>query len=101
MQFLDDSLLPQLGVSTVSGQRYLTLTFQKRTDAPALTYEVVGSDNLYAPLATWTVQTQAETVAQDAVPEGFVRVKIRDSVSIDSSSTRLYLRLRVTDSEAP
>jgi hypothetical protein len=97
----DDSVLPEIGVMTVAGQRYLTLMYRKRTDDPALVYEVVASDDIHAPIATWAVQTQTESVSQENLPAGIARVKVRDSVPIETGPTQRYLRLRVTHTETP
>jgi hypothetical protein len=92
----DDSVLPEIGIETIDGQRYLTLTYRHRTDDPALKCEVVGSNDLAVPLTDWTVQTQTMTVNQDGLPAGMERVKVRDSVPIDGGPDHRYLRLRVT-----
>lgn len=97
----DDSALPEIGADTVDGQRYLTLTYRRRTDDPTLTYEVVASDNLFAPLADWVVQSQPVAVSQDGVPDGMERVKVRDSVAIEAGPVHRYLRLRVKLTEGP
>ncbi|MDD2763155.1 MAG: hypothetical protein PHE83_04165 [Opitutaceae bacterium] len=95
----DDALLPEIGLETVDGQRYLTLTYRRRTDDPALNYEVVASDNLFAPLASWTVQSQTLTVGQEDLPAAMERIKVRDSVPVASGPLHRYLRLRVTHSD--
>ena len=96
---LDDSILPAIGSEIVSGHRVLTLTYLHRTDDTTLLYEVIGSDSLFAPLATWTVQPQAIQVDQTNVPAGMERIKISDSVPIESGPSHRYLRLRVTTSQ--
>jgi hypothetical protein len=95
----DDSVLPIIGVDTVDGHRYLTLTYRRRTDDPAQHYEVIASDSLHAPLADWIVQSQTVAVGQDDLPAGMERVKVRDSVAIETGATHRYLRLRVTNTE--
>ncbi len=95
----DDSMLPEIGIETVESLRYLTLTYRRRTDDPALNYEVVGSDDLAVPLSGWTVQSQTMTVSQDNLPPDMERVKVRDSAAIEGGPVQRYLRLRVTESD--
>jgi len=92
----DDSILPVVGMDVVAGQHFLTLTYLQRTDDATLLYEVVGSNDLSAPLATWTVQTQAGTADQSNLPAGFIRVKIIDSVPVETGTVHRFLKLRVT-----
>lgn len=92
----DDSILPVVGTDAVNGQHFLTLTYLQRTGDATLFYEVVASNDLSTPLADWTVQTETVTVDQTSVSTGFVRVKIRDSVPIETGPVRRFLKLRVT-----
>jgi hypothetical protein len=92
----DDSVLPEIGVETVDGRHYLTLTYRCRTDDSALKYEVIGSDELGTPLSSWAVQSQTMPVGQDGLSPGMERVKVRDSVAIEGGPLHRYLRLRVT-----
>jgi hypothetical protein len=95
----DDSVLPEIGVETVDGRRYLTLTYRRRTDDSALNYEVLGSEDLATPLSNWAVQSQTMTVNQDGLSPDMERVKVRDSVAIEGGPLHRYLRLRVTQSD--
>jgi hypothetical protein len=92
----NDSALPEIGSDIFEGRRYLTLTFRRRTDDPTLNYEVVGSEDLSAPLSGWAIQSRTITVNQDGLPPGMERVKVSDSVAIESGPVHRYLRLRVT-----
>lgn len=94
----DDSMLPRVGTTLIDGQHFLTLTCLQRTDDPSLLYEVVGSNDLSAPLAAWTVQTQSIAADQSNLPDSFIRVTIVDSVPIEIGSNGRYLKLRVTQS---
>ena len=75
-----------LGSVSSGGQRYLTLSFERRATAPGLTYTVEASSDL----ATWTQVpglvyapgTPASVTAQDTVAVG--------------GATRRFLRVRVT-----
>lgn len=95
----DDTALPQISLEAIAGEHVLVLTFLRRTDDAELRYEVVASDTLHAPLATWAVQSTALTVDQSGVPAGFERVKIRDNASTETGPAQRYLRLRVTRTE--
>jgi len=95
----DDSVLPEIGVETVDGRRYITLTYRRRTDDSALNYEVLGSEDLATPLSNWAVQSQTMTVNQDGLSPDMERVKVRDSVAIEGGPLHRYLRLRVTQSD--
>jgi len=95
----DDSMLPIIGVHEEGDLRYLSLTFNRRTDDPTLLYEVVGSDEIRSPIADWVVQSQRLTSDQEGVPAGMERVKVRDNQAI--SKAHRYLRLRVTQPEFP
>jgi len=92
----DDSILPQITLESVGGQSYLTLTYRKLLDDPALVYEVVASDNPATPLEQWSVQTQTVTVGQAGLPAGLERIKVRDEAPVTPASASRYLRLRVT-----
>jgi len=96
----DDSALPEVGISTVNGLRYLTLTYQMRSGDPTLLYEVIAAGDLSTPLVNWTVQTQTETASQTNLPAGMTRVTVRDSVPIENGPRR-YLKLRVTQTGTP
>jgi hypothetical protein len=77
------------------------LAYDRRTDDPSLTYEVVASDALHAPLSGWTVQaTVLETGVTDAVT-GRQHIKIRDSAPVETGGAHRYLRLRVTREATP
>ena len=93
--YSDQSLLPWLGVETVEGKRYLTLTFWRRTAASDLDYKVLGSETLFAPLGNWLQQTHAEVVDEATTPHGYECVKVRDSMAIEDSPGHRYLRLWV------
>lgn len=94
---LDESILPQIDRELIGGQWYLTLTYQRRTDDPALLCEVVAADNAETPLALWSVQSQTLVVSQANLPAGMQRIKVRDSVPLSSLTTNTrFLRLRVT-----
>jgi hypothetical protein len=95
----DDSKLPEVGISTVGGQRYMTLTYRRRTGDLTLRYEVIASDDLMAPVQGWTVQTQTEPASQTNLPAGLERITVRDSVSIESGPAGRYLKLRITQAE--
>jgi hypothetical protein len=95
----DDSALPEIGIEAVDGNRYLTLTYCRRTDDSSLKYEVVGSEDLATPLSSWAVQSQTMSTGQDGLPPGMERVKVRDGVAIDGGPMHRYLRLRVTQSD--
>jgi hypothetical protein len=97
----DDSVLPQIGTTLAGGKHYLTLTYLQRTDDPALLYEVVGSDDVTAALATWTVQTQTITADQTNLPDTFIRVTVVDSTAIETGPAGRFLKLRVTQSGSP
>jgi hypothetical protein len=93
----DDSILPVIAKETVGDLVYLTLTYQRRTNDPALLFEVVASDTLGAPLSLWTVQSETLAVSQDNLPAGMQRVKVRDSLPLSALPTNArYLRLRLT-----
>jgi hypothetical protein len=97
----DDSTLPVVGLTVVSGQRYLTLTFAQRTDDPALVYEVVAANDLTTDVSTWMVQsTVVSTGAPDPVT-GMQIITIRDSVPLETGPAQRYLRLRVTSTSNP
>jgi hypothetical protein len=97
----DDSVLPLVGLVKADGLSYLTLAYDRRTDDPSLTYEVVASDALHAPLSGWTVQaTVLETGVTDAVT-GRQHIKIRDSAPVETGGAHRYLRLRVTREATP
>jgi hypothetical protein len=97
----DDSFLPTIGTTGLDANSYLTLTYRQRTDDPGLTYEVVSSDNLFAPLATWTVQTTVLTTTSPSTePPGIQLVTIRDATPIEAGSAHHYLRLRVSYKES-
>ncbi len=97
----DDAALPVVGLVKSDGQSYLTLAYDRRTDDPGLTYEVVASDALHAPLAGWTVQaTVMESGTPDAVT-GRQHIKIRDSAPVETGGAHRYLRLRVTREATP
>jgi hypothetical protein len=91
----DDSALPEIGVETVDGRRYLTLTYCRRTDDAALKYEIVSSEDLVS-LSSWVVQSLTMPVGQDGLSPGMERVKVRDSVAVEDGPVHRYLRLRVT-----
>lgn len=93
--YSDESLLPWLGLETVDGKRYLTLTYWRRTQATDLDYRVVASETLFAPLDNWLEQTRIEVIDALETPHGYECVKVRDSVAVEDSSGRRYLRLRV------
>jgi hypothetical protein len=97
----DDSVLPVVGFVKIDGQSYLTLAYDRRTDDPGLTYEVVASDALHAPLSGWAVQT---AILESGVPDaatGRLHIKIRDSVPVETGGAHRYLRLRVTREATP
>ena len=94
----DDSVLPVIGVTTVDGQRYLTLTFARRTDDTTLIYEVVSSADLAADVSAWTVQTSVVSTGAPDTETGMQSVTVRDSVPLDTGPIQRYLRLRVTTS---
>jgi hypothetical protein len=92
----NDSALPQIGVESLDGGRYLTLTYCRRSDDPLLCCEVVASEEISAPLSNWTVQGETLSVSQDDLSPGMERVKVRDRVAIEGGAPHRYLRLRVT-----
>jgi hypothetical protein len=98
---INENILPTISVEKIAGLSYLTLTYQCRTDDTSLVFEVVASENAYAPLLIWSVQTQTLPVDQAGVPAGMQRVKVRDSQPIETSAPHRYLRLRVTKSATP
>jgi hypothetical protein len=76
-----------LGTVSTAGQTYLTLSFNRRAEAPGLTYTVEASTDLatWAPVPglTYTAGTPARVTAQDTVPIGtpgiarrFLRVRV-------------------------
>jgi len=89
---------PVIGQEQFEGHNYLTLTYVRRTDDANLSFKVVASDDSRLPLSQWSLQTAQSSVAQDGVPPGLVRVKIRDSVSMDAKNAR-FMRLEVTANE--
>jgi hypothetical protein len=95
----DDSMLPTIGVHVDGDLRYLSLSFNRRTDDATLLYEVVGSDEIRTPIGDWVVQSQHLASDQEGVPAGMERVKVRDNQVI--SKAHRYLRLRVTQPEFP
>jgi hypothetical protein len=95
----DDSALPVIGAIKIEGQSYLTLAYQHRTDDPTLTFEVVASQALHAPLSSWQVQS---TVLETSEPvAGRRQVKVRDSVPFETTAAHRYMRLRVTRETTP
>lgn len=95
----DETVLPVLGLVEIEGQSYLTLAYTHRTDDPSLTFEVVASEALHAPLTSWMAQT-TEVEASEPAPERR-SVKIRDSVPVETGGAHRYLRLRITREETP
>lgn len=96
----DETILPEVNVVTENGNQYLALTFLKRIDDPTLAYEVVGSDDVVAPLNSWQLQSTLVEISQEGVPQDMQRIRIRDSVSTATTLHR-YLRLRVTRADTP
>ena len=92
----DDRELPLIGLDKIDGHSYLTLTYGRRTDDPALLYAVVASDALHAPLSTWEVQTNVVSQGTPDPVSGKQTVKVRDSVAVETGALHRYLRLRVT-----
>ena len=93
--YSDQSLLPWLGIDTVDGKRYLTLTYWRRTTALDLEYKVLASETLYAPLDNWQPQTDLAVIDAADTLHGYECVKVRDSVAIEDSPGHRYLRLSV------
>jgi len=88
----------QIGVETGETGSYLTATYVKRTDDPALEFIVTGASTLQ-PGASWTAQTEALPVDQSDLPDGFERVRIIDSMQMETGSVRRFLRLEVVLNE--
>jgi len=97
----DESVLPVIGVVKIDSLSYLTLAYERRTDDPSLTFEVVASDALHAPLADWSAQTTVVETGETDPVSGRQRIKIRDSVPVETGGAHRYLRLRVTREENP
>jgi hypothetical protein len=95
----DDSVLPEVSIVTSGAVRYLALTYRRRTNDPALHYEVIASDDLLAPVMDWAIQTQTEPASQTDLPADMERVTVRDSVPIASGPPSRYLKLRITQKE--
>ena len=84
---------------TDAGQRYLTLSFDRRSDAAALTYTVESSTDL----VTWTPLTGLVSTdlitwisAQAILPGLPSRVTVRDTIAIGTGPRR-FLRLHVNN----
>jgi len=86
----------QIGIDEVNGQKFLTLTYTKRTDDPNLVFTVLGSNVAHAGDNQWTPQTQSVTVPQEDVSQGMQKVKVRDQVAIEDGPARRYLKLKVS-----
>jgi hypothetical protein len=97
----DEAALPAIGLVKIDGESYLTLTYRHRTDDPALEFEVVASDALYAPMADWSLQTTVIEAGDPDPQTGLRQVTVRDSVSTEDGGSRRYLRLRVTRDQTP
>jgi hypothetical protein len=95
----NDSALPEVGILTSGGLRYMTLTYRRRTSDPTLHYEVIASDDLLAPAVEWIVQTQTEPASQTDLPPGMERITVRDSTPVESGPTGRYFKLRITQAE--
>lgn len=89
----DQSLLPSLGIETIGGERFLSLTYWRRVAATDLEYKVLASETLFAPLSSWQQQTQTEVIDEPTTPHGYECVKVRDAVSMEASPGHRYLRL--------
>ncbi len=91
--------LPALDIANVSGSDYLSLTFRRQKGSPRVTYTVQASSDL----TTWTdlntsAQMHGSPVALDHATE---RVTVRDTAALGGSTTRRFLRLKVTDNLTP
>lgn len=91
--------LPIPGMAEIGGSVFSTLTFVARTDDPALLFEVIASNNVFLPEIQWQVVSGTIPADQSDVASGFQRVIVRDSVPIDGTTPRRFLRLRVSTTE--
>lgn len=94
---LTTSTKPVLGEVTEGGNRYLTLTFQRRMDITDVVLTVEAASSVNGP---WQVidplqpENQVESLASTPA-EGWETLTIRDAVPIEGSTSR-YMRLVVT-----
>jgi hypothetical protein len=89
---------PRISRETVNGQNYLLMTYERRTDDPALVFETIASDSLKTSDDQWAVLPERAEVSQTDVPDGLVRVQVQDTISLEQAAQQdksRFLKLRV------
>lgn len=91
----DRQLHLSFNVVEVAGKDYVAVTFNRRNDDPRLRVLVEG--NVLPQASTgWTAQTTEMPVSQVGVPSPLRRVQVRDSLAVDPTRVRRFLRVRAT-----
>jgi len=86
--------LPLGATAKVSGDEYLQITFNRRTDSPDILYEVESSGTLLAPWANVPISPNLIGVPI-AMEPGVERITVRDPVP-SSVAARRFLRVKIT-----
>lgn len=95
----NDSAGPDITTVQFGGQKYLALTYVGRTDDSNLSMAVVASNISNAPDANWQIVGISMPADQSGVATGFQRFIMRDSIPIDGTLQKRFLRLRVSTTE--
>ena len=85
-----DASSSPLSAAGISGA-YLTLTYDRRLDAPDLTYSIQASDDLVG----WTTPAAIEQVSVTPLSSTVERVTVRDTSAL-TTGARHFLRLKIT-----